>query len=377
MQPTAGHDVRTDPGTTRGTGRDRWARIPPTAIVLIPVCILFLFGLAWRLPEHKALFDDRLFISVGHGVLSHGYPFETFHTPAGLPFFDHTPLFSYFLTVPAIVDSLFGFEAGVLTGRAISAVFGLATVILTYYVCRDVRGTVSGVVAAVLLATNAYFVRLSWIMHMEVPMAFFLVLGLYLLVHRRMLWAGVAIAVAVMLKEHALGFWLVAGVYVLLLHGWRAALKVAVPSVVAFVAWGIVANQISHHQLEVVLNRWLNSAGGESTVNRRFHVRLRAWIRTIAATIVGLPLGGMTLVAMGVALVRRRPVPAIAAVPLAYAALAIGSSFLIHLKEERWLTAVVPMLAIAVGMLVDWGAVARWLTLRDVRGRVDEDALGA
>ena len=117
---------------------------------------------------------------------------------------------------------------------------------------------------------------------MEVPMAFFLVLGLYLLVHRRMLWAGLAIAVAVMLKEHALGFWLVAGVYVLLLHGWRAALKVAVPSVVAFVAWGIVANQISHHQLEVVLNRWLNSAGGESTVNRQFHVRLRAWIRTIA-----------------------------------------------------------------------------------------------
>ena len=44
-------------------------------------------------------------------------------------------------------------------------------------------------------------------------------------------------------------------------------------------------------------------------------------------TIVGLPLGGMTLVAMGVALVRRRRVPAIAAVPLAYAALAIGSSF--------------------------------------------------
>ena len=44
--------------------------------------------------------------------------------------------------------------------------------------CRDLRGTVSGVVAAVLVATNPYFVGLSWVMHMEVPMAFFIVLGL-------------------------------------------------------------------------------------------------------------------------------------------------------------------------------------------------------
>jgi hypothetical protein len=362
-----------EPGDTRDRDRtvalrDRWRRMSGTALVLLPVCFLFLYGLVWHvLIRHRLGFDDRLFISVGQGVLSHGYPFETIHAASGVPFYDHTPLFAYLLTLPAALADPFGLEVAVTAGQAMSAVFGLATVILAFLVCRDVRGTVSGVVAAVLIATNPFFLKLSWVMHMEVPMAFFLVLGMYFLVHRRLLWAGLAIAAAVMLKEHALGFWLVAGGYVLVRHGWRAALPVTLPTVVALAAWGIAAYLIDEHQFRKVLNRWLISAGGENPINPRFQVPVRRWILTIARDTVGPPLAGITIVAMAAALARRTRVPVIAVVPIAYSALAIVASFAIHLKEERWLIGVIPMAALATGLLVDWGAVARGLARRDVR----------
>ena len=363
MQREADDDLPGHVGAVRW-----WSRVPATALALLPVCFLFLYGIAWYvLIRHRLSFDDRLFLSVGHGVLGHGYPIETIHDPGGVPFYDHTPLFSYFVALPAALESLFGPELAVTVGRAMSALFGLGTVIVAFLVCRDVRGTVSGVVAAALVAINPFFLHLSWVMHMEVPMAFFIVLGLYLLVHERLLWAGLAIAAAVMLKEHALGFWLVAGGYVLVRRGWRAALPVALPSAIAFAAWGLVAYLIDQRQFRFVLDRWLDSAGGQSAANPRFHVPLRQWILAVGRETVGPALGGMTLLAMATALVRRTRVPAVAIVPLAYSALAIAASFMFSLKEDRWLIAVIPMAAVAVGLLVDWGAAAGWLARRDAR----------
>jgi 4-amino-4-deoxy-L-arabinose transferase-like glycosyltransferase len=356
--------------------RLRWAALPATARILLPVCGLLLLGVPYLFRGFQGL-DDRLFISAAHGVLTHGYPFETVHYAHGQPFDDHTPLFPYMLVGPALVDGAIGLQAAVMLGRLITAAFGLGTVVVTYLVCRDVRGPVSGVVAAVLVASSPYFVRLSWVMHMEVPMAFFLVLALYCLVHERMLYAGLAIATAVMLKEHAVGFWLVAGAWVLVARGWRQAIRVALPSVVAFAAWAAIAYAIDPHQFGAVMNRWLNSAGGSGVGpdirNPRFGVTLPHWALVVARDVIGLPLGGITLVTMAVAVVRRARVPGIVVVPLAYAALAVAASFLVHLKEPRWLIAVVPMLAIAVGLLVDWGALARWVTRY---GRVAGDKPG-
>jgi hypothetical protein len=346
-----------------GSGwRSRWSGVSTTVAILVPICALVLLGFPYLLALAQGN-DDRFFMNVGHGVLAHGYPYETIHTPSGNAFFDHTPLFGYLLAIPAVVDDLLGYRAGLATGRLLTAVLGVATVVVTYLVCRDARGAVSGVVAAVLVATNQYFVRLSWVMHMEVPMAFFLVLALYCILHQRMLLAGLAIATAVMLKEHAFGFWIVAAAYVLLVHGWRPAMRVALPSVVAFAAWAAAAFAIDQHQARFVLHRWLDSAGGESDVNPRFAVTWAQWAVTVSRDIIGLPLGGISLVTAGLALVRRAPVPAITAVPIVYCVLATVTSFLIHLKEERWLTAVIPMAAISVGLLVDWGALARWVSV--------------
>lgn len=356
------------PGTGVDTGaatrgrreRARLPRLSPTLLILVPVCSLLFLGAPYLLRGIQ--FDDRLFLSAAHGVLTHGYPFETFHTPAGQPFYDHTPLFVYLMTGPALLDDLIGMRAAVVSGRLICAAFGVATVVTVYLVCRDVRGPVSGVLAAVLVAANPLFERLAWAMRMELPMAFFLVLALYLLVHERWLWAGLAIAVAVMLKEHALGFWIVASAYGLLLHRWRPALQLALPSVLAFAAWALVARGIDPRQFQFVLNRWLSSVGGENPGNRRFALSWGAWTLVVARDAIGPMLGGMSVLAVAVALARRAPVPVIAAVPIAYSLLAVIASYLVHLKEERWLVAVIPMAAIAVGLLVDWGAVARWVT---------------
>jgi 4-amino-4-deoxy-L-arabinose transferase-like glycosyltransferase len=354
-----------------------WLLARPDILVLLPLCGLFLYGIARQAIARQALtFDDTLFINIGHGVLTHGYPFETVHTPDGLPFYDHTPLFSYFLVPPAMIDSAFGLDTAVVSGRLMSAAFGLATLVLAYYACRDVRGMTAGVVAGLLIATNPYFLQLSWIMHMEAPMAFFMVLGLYLVLHHRSWQAGLAIAVAVMLKEQALAFWLVAGIYVLLVRGWREMLKVAVPSAVALLAWGIAAYLISESQFRVVLNRWLSSAGsGANLPDPRYHIRWRRWLEIVTFRTIGAPFGAAVVLAI-YALVRRRPTPGIAFVPFAYAVVAIVASFLIRLKVESWLLAVIPMCAIAVGMLVDWRAIGAWLTRVD-GGRQADGSLAA
>lgn len=341
------------------------ARLPahPDLVVLLGLAVVFLAGLGREvLHPHVVKLDDALFLSVGHGVLARGYPFETYHTAAGLPFYDHTPLFSYLLVLPALVDNVLGTPAALATGRAMSAVFGLATVVLAYLVCRDVRGRTAGLVAGLLVAVNPYFLQLSWAMHMEVPMACFLVAGLFLLVRDRWLWAGVAIAVAVMLKEHALAFWIVAGAFVLVRAGWRQALAVTLPTVLALAAWAAAAWAINAQRLRYVLGRWLDSAGSGARYanDARFHIGWFRWTRIVAFDVGGPPLALAGVLAV-VAVVRRSRVPAIVAVPLGYTLLAIVASFLIHLKEERWLVAVVPMTAIAVGMLVDWGAAARQL----------------
>lgn len=332
------------------------------------LAFLFLYALAWEIRVRKgAIFDERLFLAIGQGVLTHGYPWESFRVPAGKPFFDHTPLFSYLMALPAAVDNAVGFHAALIAGRAVSAVFGLATVLLVFAVAREVRGSVSGLVAGALVATNAYFVHLSWVVHMEVPMACAMVLGVWLLHRERWAWAGVLVAVTVLLKEIALAFWLAAAVYALARRGWRPGLLVGLPSVAALAGCVAAAWLIDRHELAVVTDRWLNSAGGTNTVSWRFRVTAGRWLRTIALDTVGTTLTGVTLIALAIGSVRRTRIPPVVLVPLAYCAITVVATFAIHLKEERWLTAIIPMSALAVGLLVDWGRVARWLALRDRR----------
>src|SRR4051794_16523540 len=187
--------------------------------LLVPVLVL-LAGAALRIASRpKRDFDERIFLSVGNNIVTTGLPVDSYGLP-GHPylFFDHTPLYVYFV---AALTALGG--PTVLLARGSSLVFAILTVVLVYVIGWRVRGPVAGFVGAILVAATPFFVTYAWFVRMEVPLSCFLVLALLLLHVERFLLTGLAIAVAVMLKEIALAFWLVAVVYVFVRRGLRAA----------------------------------------------------------------------------------------------------------------------------------------------------------
>ncbi len=290
-------------------------------------------------------------------MLRTGLPERTYHVATQQLFLDHTPLYAY-LIAPL---SIFGTGPEIWMSRALSASLGLATVIAAFAIVYEVRGTAAGVIAGLLLASNPYFLTFSWFVRMEVPMCLALVLALYCLLHERWFAAGLLIAVAVMLKEIAFAFWAIAVVYALIRRGFRKAAIVAIPAPAAFFAWLAFAAWHDPDPFHRIIGRWTNSVGGNSAWDKRFYIPLRTWVRTIASNIVGILLGGVFLVTAVVAVARRRRLPLIAWVPILYVAAAVASTFVIKLKEDRWLIAVVPMMAIAVGLMLDWTGIWRWI----------------
>jgi 4-amino-4-deoxy-L-arabinose transferase-like glycosyltransferase len=320
--------------------------------VVIPVTVYLALAGIRIVRNPPPDFDERIFLDVARHIVDTGLPTRTVASPGPSLFFDHTPLLVYAV---AAAMALGGPTLELV--RLATLMTGVLTVLVVFRIGLEVRGIGSGFVAAVLLAANPFFAKYGWFVRMEVPMCLFMVLGLYLLLNRRFLLSGLTIAVAVMLKEVALAFWLVAGAFATLRDGWRAGLRVVVPSVVAFAAWVAYALTIGSAQFLATMNRWLFSAQGASIRDPRLHVGLGAWTLTVLVWVIGPVL----LVAAGVAsafvIAWRRRIPPIACVPIAYVAIALVASYVIRLKEPRFIIAVVPMLAIAIGLVVDWDDV--------------------
>jgi 4-amino-4-deoxy-L-arabinose transferase-like glycosyltransferase len=333
-------------------------RLPaPAAILalLVPELAL-LVGAAIRIAHRPAVdFDEHIFLNVGAHIVSIGRPLDTVTNPH--LFFDHTPLYVYF----AALLTAFGGHT-VLLLRAASLAFAMGTVALLFLSARALRGPISGFVGAMLLATNPFFITYSWFVRMEVPLCFFVMLAVYLLIEERLFLAGLAIAAAVMLKEVALAFWLVAVVYVAARRGLRAAATVGIATPIAFFGWLVYAAFLDFTQLTVTVDRWLRSGFGDEASNPRFHIDDVQWARIIATEIVG----PVIFVAAGVAAVlgakRHDRVPGIGVLAAGYAGVAVVTSFVISLKEPRYLIAILPMLAFAVALLIDWDKV--WAGLR-------------
>ena len=328
---------------------------------LIPVLTFLAFAAVRIVSQPRLNFDERIFLDVGRHILDTGLPLRAYAQPGPARlFFDHTPLYVYLV---ALVTAVGGPTAVIL--RSVTLLFGLLTILLVFRIGLEVRGLGSALVGSMLVAVNPFFVLFSWFVRMEVPLCFFVVLALFLMIHERLFLAGLAIAVAVMLKEIALAFWLVAAAYVLLRRGVRAAAILAFPTPVAFGAWLLYANEIGHDRLLATMGRWFGSAVGVKTRDPRIHIGLRSWVNEI----IGQVLGPVMIFAMGAtaafAATWRRRVPPIVIVPIAYVVLAVASSFVIRLKEPRYLIAIVPMIALSIALLVDWDEV--WAAIRDSR----------
>ena len=329
----------------------------PLLSAIVPVGLFLV--LASRYARSAPDFDESIFVDVASSIAATGLPIRTFALPEPAMFFDHTPVWVYYMGVLDLVgaDTL-------LLARFTALIAGAASVVLVYLIGLEVRGILSGLVAGVVLAVNPFFEVLSWFARMEVPLAFFLVLATLGIVrweagHRGWIWvAGLSIAAAVMLKEIAFGFWLAAVIYLLLRQRWQAAIVVAVPALALFGAWMFYALALDPAQLALILDRWVDPAAWDPT-DPRGHIGPGSWALTVASRILWWP----TIALLGLALVlwaiKGRPAPSVVLLVLGYAALAVVSSFFIGLKEPRFLIAAIPMSALGIGLLVDWG---RWLS---------------
>jgi 4-amino-4-deoxy-L-arabinose transferase-like glycosyltransferase len=336
---------------TEGAGERR--RAWPAA--LLPLATLLVLTGVRIVRQPKLDFDEHIFLDVGRQIVRTGLPLRTYAFPEPRLFFDHTPLYVYFV---AAVTALGGPSEILL--RSASLVLGCLTVLLVFRIGLELRGSGAALVGSMLVALNPFFATYSWFIRMEVPLCFFLVLALYLMIHERWLLSGLAIAIAVMLKEIAFAFWLVAVVYAVWRGRWRAGAAVGIPAPLAFAAWFGYAASIGSSELFSTMNRWFGSATGPYNADKRLRVGLVAWARSIVSVVIGPLIIFVAGAAVALAATIRSRIPPITVVPVAYVIIAVAASFAIRLKEPRFLIAVIPMSAVAIALLVDWdGAWAR------------------
>jgi 4-amino-4-deoxy-L-arabinose transferase-like glycosyltransferase len=331
-------------------------RLDRVEVIALGVLLLvYLLLVVFQLRHHRhETFDERLFLDVGRQIVQTGLPYRTYRAPAPVLFFDHTPLYVYWVAAVTLLGG-----ATLELVRLTTLMFGVLSLVGVYWVGRVLRGPVAGLMGVAVLATNPFYATMSWFVHMEIPLCCVLVFALLAMARRHWLLAGLLLAVAVLLKEIALGFLAVAAVYVLAMDGWLASILVGLPSALGIGAWFAYAAAIGNSQLLAVFHRWYLSAAGGDIPDPRMHVRLRTWAQTVVHDIIS-PTGILaTGAAAALAALDRRSIPRIVLVPIGYIVLAILTSFFIKLKEPRYVIAVIPMLAVTLALLVDWDGFAR------------------
>ncbi|HTK44093.1 MAG TPA: glycosyltransferase family 39 protein, partial [Patescibacteria group bacterium] len=253
-------------------------------IALGAILLVYLALVAFEIRNHlRPNFDERIFLDVGRQITLTGLPYRTYGIYRPTFFFDHTPLYVYWV---AFVTFLGGPTVELV--RATTLAIGVLSLLGVHWIGRTLRGPMAGLVGAAVLATNPFYATLSWFVRMEVPLCCALVFALLAVIQRRWLLAGLLIAVAVLLKEIALGFMAVTVGYVVLTSGLRAALAVGLPSVAALGAWFAYAAAIGQTQLLSVFHRWFISAAGGNIDDPRMHVSLRVWAQTIVTQVISL-----------------------------------------------------------------------------------------
>ena len=163
---------------------------------------------------------------------------------------DYLPYFPIFRAHPLLYQSLlsviYRVSVSDVAGRALTVVFGVATLVVVYALGRLLYGPRAGIVAMLLLAVMPYHVIVTRQVLLDGPMVFFATLALWLLVKycvgQGAVWLVAAAAVmglAVLTKETAVV--LVAGVYMffMLTHvvKVRASLVAWSLAAMAAVAW--------------------------------------------------------------------------------------------------------------------------------------------
>jgi 4-amino-4-deoxy-L-arabinose transferase-like glycosyltransferase len=141
--------------------------------------------------------------SIYAGIASEMSSWQSWLTPQWnfQPWFEKPPLFMW---LTALIYHLFGISE--LSARTVGALFGVATILLTFEIGRRLMDDWSGFTAAAILLSNFYFIFIARFGSIDAPLALLLTLAAYAYLRVRegepRWWylAGVATGLSIMLK---------------------------------------------------------------------------------------------------------------------------------------------------------------------------------
>lgn len=144
------------------------------APALLSLAALLLFTLALARTSLWDV-DEALYATVAREIVQRGDPI-TLHFN-GQPWFDKPPLYMWLV---AATGAVFGFSEAVV--RAWVALFGAAGVLVTCLLGRRLAGGPVGLLAGMILMTTLEYFILARLAVLDVPLTFFMLLVLYLVV---------------------------------------------------------------------------------------------------------------------------------------------------------------------------------------------------
>lgn len=350
--------------------RERGSSWHVVAVVLIAALSLLLL-VPLMVVVRTAEYDEAIFLDVARNIQREGLPLRSLGTK-GAFFFDHTPLYIYLL-------SLFSrhSHSGLFLARSATVLAALAAIALTYLFGLRINGRRTGVLAALLLAINPFFLVYAFFVRMEMFMLLALLLALYLVASgvdeaddRRLLLAGIAFAVAVLFKEFALVGAGVGVAYVLWQRrtsggGLAGALLVITPALLALAGWAVWSWRLSPTTFAATMGRWFNSAVSSTAGDPRMGLTWTHWALQLGSHLLGPGLTIGLLLGLGQRVLRRGRLAPDVDMLLAYALVAIALSFATSLKEPRHLIGILPPVALITGNAL----VELWDWLRGIQPR--------
>ena len=148
-----------------------------------------------------ASWDEAIYAAVAKEIVQSGDWLRL--TLNGDLWFDKPPLAIW---ITALFYKVFGVHE--FSARFFSGLCGAGTVIVTYFLGRQLLNRWTGFVGALILLTSSHFIRFSRFGMMDAPLTFFMTLALYFFwmgqtKNRYLIFSGVAIGLAVMCKGFA------------------------------------------------------------------------------------------------------------------------------------------------------------------------------
>ncbi|MDP2728223.1 MAG: glycosyltransferase family 39 protein, partial [Dehalococcoidia bacterium] len=299
-------------------------------------------------------YDESIYLDISENLYRMGLPIVSYES--GIFFFQHPPLSFLFFSLPFVanLDYLVAY-------RAVSSVFAVGTVFLTFLLGRLVGGRRIAILAAALLAFTPLFLAYSHSVYMDVILGFFLLLSAYFFLKadeqgKGVFWllSGISLGLALWVKYLAAIAVLAYLAHLFMRYRWSVARRretyvLLGPALGLFLLWPVYGLALDHQQFISELVRW-STFGGNNLHDARVGVSLPEYglrfLRSISPPIVVLLVFAMVrkLLVAG-----RRPAKLQTFFPHWY--LVIWILFLalvMPIKDMRYLIPAIPWIGLAV-----------------------------